>query len=172
VSVADLALLMFRLGVLSFGGGITVMPELQRELVDVRGLMTNREFAESYALGQATPGPGMLYLIPVAYHVAGPAGIVVALAAFIVPALLLQLFFKRQEDRFVASPTALAARKALVAMSIGLSGMSVYILARPLLPEPAAILGVVVGVAAILMFRVNPAFVVLGAGVAGAVGVL
>jgi chromate transporter len=171
VTLLDLALLMLRLGLLSFGGGVTVMPELQRELVDVRGLMSPREFAESYALGQATPGPGMLYLIPVANHVAGPIGIVVALLAFLVPALALQLLFKRQEDRLLASPTAWAARRALIAMSVGLSGMSVYVLARPLLPEPSAILGVVVGAVAILVFRVNPAYAVLGAGIAGAIGI-
>jgi chromate transporter len=172
VTLVDLAILMLRLGALSFGGGVTVLPEMQRELVSVRGAMTANDFGTAYALGQATPGPGTLYLIPIGFRVAGVYGALVAVIAFIAPPIVLQVLVAGHWDRLSRNRWIQAVDKTIVPISIGLIGASVLVLGRPLLPEPASIAGLAIAALAVLRLGVSPTLVVLATGVLGLLGVL
>ncbi|MCQ2591727.1 MAG: chromate transporter [Treponema sp.] len=46
----------FKIGGLTFGGGLTMLPMLERELVDKRKWITEEELLDCYAIGQCTPG--------------------------------------------------------------------------------------------------------------------
>ncbi len=52
----DLFLTFARIGVCTFGGGIAMLPILQREIVDKKGWATSEELTDYYAIGQCTPG--------------------------------------------------------------------------------------------------------------------
>lgn len=45
-----------KMGVMTFGGGMAMLPILQREVVDNRGWATEEELTDYYAIGQCTPG--------------------------------------------------------------------------------------------------------------------
>ena len=46
----------FRIGGMTFGGGLTMLPMLKYELVDQRGWIDEDTLLECYAIGQCTPG--------------------------------------------------------------------------------------------------------------------
>ena len=69
--------IFFRIGLVSFGGVFSVLPELQRALVD-DGLVTQEGFLKAFVLGQVVPGPNMAMCTVIGWHVAGLAGAVVA----------------------------------------------------------------------------------------------
>ena len=69
--------IFFRIGLVSFGGVFSVLPELQRALVD-DGLVTREGFLKAFVLGQVVPGPNMAMCTVIGWHVAGLAGAVVA----------------------------------------------------------------------------------------------
>ena len=69
--------IFFRVGLVSFGGVFSVLPELQRALVD-GGLVTPEGFVQAFVLGQVVPGPNMAMCTVIGWHVAGPAGALVA----------------------------------------------------------------------------------------------
>lgn len=46
----------FKIGGLTFGGGLTMLPMLEHELVDKRNWITSEELLDCYAIGQCTPG--------------------------------------------------------------------------------------------------------------------
>lgn len=69
--------IFFRLGLVSFGGVFSVLPELQRALVD-GGYVTPEGFVQAFVLGQVVPGPNMAMCIVIGWHVAGPGGALVA----------------------------------------------------------------------------------------------
>lgn len=46
----------FKIGGLTFGGGLTMLPMLEHELVDKRQWITEDELLDCYAIGQCTPG--------------------------------------------------------------------------------------------------------------------
>jgi chromate transporter len=167
VNLFDLAIVMFRMGALSFGGGVTVLAEMQRELVSVRGVMTADDFATAFALGQATPGPGILYLIPVGFRVAGVPGAAVALIAFVAPPILLQVLIAGHWERLSTNPWVRAANRTILPISMGLIGASLIVLGRPLLAEATAVAGLAVGCIAVLRLRLSPTLIVLAAGILG-----
>lgn len=45
-----------KMGVMTFGGGMAMLPILQREVVDAKGWATEEELTDYYAIGQCTPG--------------------------------------------------------------------------------------------------------------------
>jgi len=52
----NLFLAFAKIGVMTFGGGMTMLPILQRELVEGKGWVTEEELMDYYAIGQCTPG--------------------------------------------------------------------------------------------------------------------
>lgn len=52
----DLYAAFFRIGILTFGGGLTMLPMLKYELVEKRNWITEEVLLDCYAIGQCTPG--------------------------------------------------------------------------------------------------------------------
>jgi len=45
-----------KIGAFTFGGGLAMMPIMQRELIEKRGWITEEELIDYFAIGQSTPG--------------------------------------------------------------------------------------------------------------------
>ena len=45
-----------KIGAFTFGGGLAMMPIMQRELIEKRGWLTEEELIDYFAIGQSTPG--------------------------------------------------------------------------------------------------------------------
>ncbi len=45
-----------KIGAVTFGGGLAMMPIMQRELIEKRGWVTEDELIDYFAIGQSTPG--------------------------------------------------------------------------------------------------------------------
>jgi chromate transporter len=56
MNLLDLILMFFKIGMLSFGGGWTVVGLIQHEAVQ-NGLLTDVEFSQIVSIAQVTPGP-------------------------------------------------------------------------------------------------------------------
>ena len=52
----DLFLTFAKVGVMTFGGGMAMLPILQREVVENKGWATDEELTDYFAIGQCTPG--------------------------------------------------------------------------------------------------------------------
>lgn len=52
----DLYITFFRIGILTFGGGLTMLPLLKYELVESKKWITEEKLLNCYAIGQCTPG--------------------------------------------------------------------------------------------------------------------
>ena len=54
--LGELYMSFFKIGGLTFGGGLAMLPMLQREIVTTRNWCTEEEILDMYAIGQCTPG--------------------------------------------------------------------------------------------------------------------
>ena len=54
--LGELYVSFFKIGGLTFGGGLAMLPMLQREIVTARNWCTEEEILDMYAIGQCTPG--------------------------------------------------------------------------------------------------------------------
>ena len=62
------------LSLLSVGGAMTTAPDMHRFLVEQRGWLTDPQFSASIAIGQAAPGPNVLYTALLGWNVGLNAG--------------------------------------------------------------------------------------------------
>lgn len=125
-----LAWTFFWLSLIAVGGGLGVLPEMQRQVVGRYGWVTAREFVDGYTLSQLTPGPNMLIAVFVGYRAHGFVGALVAGVAIFLPTSMLTAVVARRWERLRGRPWALAAERALTPVGIGLMAAGVYTLAR------------------------------------------
>ena len=52
----ELYLAFLKIGAFTFGGGLAMMPIIQRELIEKRGWITEEELIDYFAIAQSTPG--------------------------------------------------------------------------------------------------------------------
>ncbi len=115
----DLAVLYGHLSLLAFGGGPTVLPEMQRQIVE-HGWMTGAEFAALFALAQAAPGPNMLVSTLVGLRVAGLPGAIIATLGMITPSSVLTVICLSAWDRFRDAPWRKIVQAGIVPVTAGL----------------------------------------------------
>src|SRR5581483_8781684 len=104
VILADLALTFGVLSLVAFGGMPSVMPEMQRLVVEVKGWTTHAQFIQLFAIAQAAPGPNVLIVSLIGWRVAGLGGALVALLAVCAPAAVLAWWIADLWERFKDSP--------------------------------------------------------------------
>ena len=118
------------MSMLALGGANAVVPEMHRQAVELRGWMTEREFADMFAISQAAPGPNVMIVTLIGYHVAGLGGAMVTTLAMCGPTAVLAHFLGRAWDRFKDAPWRVAVQAGLVPISVGLIGASAIVLTR------------------------------------------
>jgi chromate transporter len=160
------------LSLLAFGGVNTIIPEIHRQSVDVMGWMSDRQFADLFAIAQAAPGPNTLIVTLIGWRVAGLAGAVVATLAMCGPAALLTYVAIKLWNRFKNAPWRSAAQRGVASVTIGLVGASAFVLTRATAHGPMQL--AVTGASSILAYasEINPLWILGGAAVLGLAGVL
>src|SRR5271163_3816930 len=86
------------------GGGNAAVPEMHRVAVDVHHWMTERQFADVFAISQMAPGPNVLIVTLIGYFVAGIAGALVATLMMCAPTAILAYFVSGLLSRSGHSP--------------------------------------------------------------------
>lgn len=86
----ELFSIFFKIGSVTFGGGIAMLPILEREIVERRGWATSEELLDWFAIGQSTPG---IIAVNVATFTgckrSGAVGGVVATAGMVCPSVII-----------------------------------------------------------------------------------
>jgi chromate transporter len=126
--VGGLFVHFFMLACMAVGGLSTVMPDMQRYVVNERGLVSAREFADAYALAQASPGPNALWVTLVGLQAAGWLGAAAAIVAVLLPASVFSLLAVALHARRPDAPLALAVRRGLAPVAVGLMFSSGWLL--------------------------------------------
>lgn len=169
----ELLWVFFYANFLGYGGGPSIISLVEHEVVAVFAWMTEAEFAEVLAMGNALPGPIAPKMAAfIGYSRAGVAGASVAVLATVVPSLILMLALMGLMTRYKDAPQikrltqyirptiavllADIALRNLIATWQGVGWIHLLILGA------GALL-------CLMKFKVHPALMVLGALVYGAV---
>ncbi|HWI63141.1 MAG TPA: chromate transporter [Symbiobacteriaceae bacterium] len=104
-TLIDLFIGFTRATFLGFGGGPSTVPLYQHEAVDVYRWVTNDEFGQALAFGNALPGPIATKLTMfIGYQVAGWPGAVVSLIATTVPIGIIMISLAALMTKFKDNP--------------------------------------------------------------------
>jgi chromate transporter len=119
----DLVSMFFHFLVLwcvAVGGPSAILPDIHRYMVEANQLLSNREFAEIYTLAQAAPGPNVMYVTLMGWHLAGWVGAAATTIPILIPATTLTLLVGHFNARYPNSPILRAIRRGLTPITIGL----------------------------------------------------
>jgi chromate transporter len=171
----DLGSLFFHFLALWFvavGGPSAILPDIHRYVVDVQQLLTSAQFAEIYTLAQVAPGPNVMYVTLMGWHLAGWKGVAATTIPLVIPATTLTIFVGRLNERYPNAPFGRAVRRGLTPITIGLMFAGASILARAVNHDWRGYAITLLTVAVVLRKPLNPLWL-LGAGaLAGILGIV
>ena len=134
--------------------------------------MTDKQFADVFAISQLSPGPNVLIVTLIGYSVAGVAGALAATLAMCGPTAILAYYVSRLLQRSSQSRWPAIIQAALVPLSIGLMAASALILALTSDRSWLAALITIVGSGAGLCHAAQSVLDVAGRGALGFAGVI
>lgn len=169
MNLLELALYFALLSLLSVGGLPSVMPEMQRFVVELKGWLTPADFIQAFAVGQAAPGPNVLITSLIGWKVAGLPGAFVALGAMCFPAAVVAWWVADLWDRFKDSRWRNAIQRAIAPVVIGMILSGGVVLATPGSPDWRLWLIAGAAAAGMIATKLNPLWLLAGGGILGAV---
>ena len=160
------------LSLVAVGGGQTILPEMQRQMVDVHHWMDAERFAALFALAQAAPGPNMLVSTLLGWVIAGVPGALVATAALTGPSSVLTFTVARLWHRFRDRPWRRRIQEGLVPVTVGLVTAAALLLATTTASTPLRAVLALGSAAVLLRTKLHPLLLLAGGAVLGALGVV
>jgi chromate transporter len=157
---------------ISFGGFPSVLPDVHNFVV-ANGWVTDREFADCFAVSQVVPGPNMILMMGLlGLKVGGIPGAVAAALATFGPPCLMYFIAYRLWDRFRDAPWQRIVRLGLAPLTIGLVIAGGYVMARAADADWRSVLVTAAAAALLLATRINPLWILMTAGALGGLGLL
>ncbi|AIY41823.1 Chromate transport protein ChrA [Collimonas arenae] len=169
-TLISLAAIFSQLSLLAFGGGNTILPEMQRQVVDIHHWMSAQDFSAMFALAQAAPGPNMMIVTLVGWHVAGWPGVLVTTLAKFGPSSLLTGVVLHLWQRFKDKPWRATVQAGLVPMTVGLVAASASLITEASIHTWG--LTLIAGTCALITFKskVHPLWVLAAGALLGLSG--
>lgn len=158
------------IGAIAFGGGQAALPLVERLAVTDTGWLSPSQFAAGVGLAYITPGPVLILATYVGYVALGVPGALVATAAVFTVPIALAASAAAVVGRLERAAWFRRFGAGAAAAAIGLLGVTLFVLARPVVEvQPLLLLGAVaVFVAA---RRASPMLIlVVAAAVGGVLG--
>ena len=168
VSLGKIFLAFAKAGALLFGSGYVLIAFLRADFVTRTGWLTESQLLDAIAVGQFTPGPLFTTATFVGYQLAGHAGAAVATAGIFLPAFLFVALTAPLLHRLRDLPSARAALGGLNVASLALMAVATASLARDAFARPSMSVPLfAVALLALVRWRVNSAWLVLGGALVG-----
>ncbi|MCU4369495.1 chromate transporter [Acinetobacter courvalinii] len=163
--LVTLVVVFTQLSLLAFGGGNAILPEMQHQVVTVHQWMSAEQFSSLFAMAQAAPGPNMMIVPLVGWHVAGPAGLLVTSLAKFGPSSIITIYALKFWERFKANPLQARFEKALKPITVGLVLVSAWMIADASAQNLLLVIIVVVTAVLGMFKKIHPLWVMAaGAG--------
>jgi chromate transporter len=167
VTLTRLFLTFLKIGSVLFGSGYVLLAFLRADFIDRLHWLTQKQLLDAVAVGQITPGPVFTTATFIGYLVAGSRGAAVATVAIFLPAFFLVAISGPLVSRIRKSPAAGAALDGVIVASLALMGVVSFQLGRDAIVNWQTALIAVVSGALLLRWKVNSAWLILGAAAIG-----
>lgn len=160
--------ILFVVNALTIGGGYAMIPMLHKEFVEKNHWLTNQEFLDAIAFGQVTPGPLTVMNAFIGYKIHGLSGAVLAMVSSYLPCIIITTLVAKFYYAYKESAIVSSSFKGIKAAVIGLLTAVAIFLGNTSIIDPLTFGIAVVSFGVITLTKIDPTFVILGAGVLGA----
>ena len=164
----DLFTTFFRIGGTTFGGGLTMLPILQRDIVEKKGWATESELTDYYAIGQCTPGVIAVNTATfIGYKYKGILGGIIATLGLVCPCIIIITIIALFLHNFAELPAVIHALAGIRACVCALIFNAVLRLRKTsIIDLPTTLIFLVVFLISIL-WGLSPALLVVIAALIG-----
>ncbi len=169
--LVQLFVAFLKISLFAIGGAYSFLPLIEREVVQGRKWLSEAEFLEVTGMAQVIPGAlSVNFATYTGYKVAGVGGVIVANLANLLPAVVFMmlavlLYSKYKSIAFVKGGLEMI-RYAVFAMIIA---VAIQLVDKEHILELRHIAVIVVSFVLFLFTKTHPAFIILGAGILGAI---
>ncbi len=169
----DLFFTFSRIGLFTFGGGLAMMPMMQKELIDKKQWISEEELIDYYAVGQSTPG---IIAVNVATFVGhkqlGIFGAVLATLGIIFPSLVIIMLLAGGINSISEYPKVQAALKGINVAVAALLTSVIVKFAKKTIKNVWNVLFMLIAFVCIFWFKVPSFIIILFAIVIGCLNVV
>jgi chromate transporter len=167
----ELFIAFLRIGLFAFGGGEAFLPLIEREVVENYHWLDKAEFLEVLGLVRVIPGAiSVQFATYTGYKAAGVPGVLVANIANLLPAvffiiLALLVYSKYKDVAFIKAGLEMV-QYAVFAMIIA---VAIRLVDKTQIFQLKYLLVIVVSFALFFLTKIHPAFIIVAAGLFGAI---
>ena len=159
-----------KIGVMTFGGGLAMLPMLERELVESKKWVTSEEILDYYAVGQCTPGIIAVNTATfVGYKKSKVLGAISATLGMVFPSLVIITVIAAVLSNFADIPAVQHAFAGIRVAVCALIASATIKLTKSNVKNLWQIIVAVIAFIIVAVFGASPAIVVVGAALAGLV---
>ena len=166
--LSDLFISFAKVGVLTFGGGVAMLPMLQREIVESRKWSTEEEMMDYYAIAQCTPGIIAVNTATfIGYKERGITGGIVATLGVVFPSVVIITILAGLIRNFADLPVVIHAFAGIrVCVCVLILNAAIKLLKKSVIDVPTAVIFAVVILGSYFL-SISPVLFVVLAGAAG-----
>ena len=168
IYLLDLFWQFFKIGCCTFGGGLSIVAQIQKEYVEKRGWLSDKDLLEITSVGRSLPGimiANVSYLF--GYHLAGFPGAFICLLGLALPSIIILTLVTwgytmiRDNIYFARAMTGIRASVAPIIAAATLK------MRKAALTEAASWVFLLLALGLYILFDVNCIFIVLACGLLG-----
>lgn len=167
ISLGRLFFSFLKIGSLVFGSGYVLLAFLRSEFVDHLHWLTEKQIIDAVAVGQFTPGPVFTTATFIGYLVGGLPGAVLATLGIFLPGFVFVAISGPLIPKIRRSAAAGTVLDGVVVGSLALIAVVAWQLGEASIKNWLTVSILVVSLIALLRFRVNSVWLILGAGFLG-----
>jgi len=153
-----------KIGLVTFGGGFAMIPEIAHEIVATRHWLNEAAFNDAIVLGQITPGPVAIASTFIGYRVAGLGGALFATIGMFTPPLVLSLLAGRSLEAFQTNTRVQGALRGITPAMVGILAAAAVALWRTSVHGITAGMVAVIASTVLVRWRLLPVFVLVAGG--------
>ena len=159
-----LSSIFLRVGSVTFGGGLVMLPLIEAEVVNTHQWLTHQEFADAAALGQITPGPVLITATFVGYRVAGTLGALIATISIFLPAFVITIAAASSLRRFRNNEQVQSFLRGIAPAVVGLLLAAALSVGRAGIHSWLGLTIMLLAIFTLVRYRPNAFWVIFGAG--------
>lgn len=164
----SLFLTFAKIGSITFGGGLTMLPLLTKEIVEKKKWASEEQLLDYYAVGQCTPGIIAVNTATfIGYSQAGIAGGIFATVGMVTPSVLIIIAVAAALQQFMEYPVVASALMGIRAVVCALLSHTVITLAKKSLVDIVTAMIFIIGFVLCFIFDVTPILVVIVGAIIG-----
>lgn len=163
----ELFWIFFRIGAFTFGGGYVMLPIIQHEISETRGLLPEEELSEILVLAQSLPGMmAVNAATSIGFRLRGKVGAVVCALGVALPSFLIIIFLADLLLRYGDHPRVAGAFQWVRAVVVGMIAAAAVKMGKPCLKKRRQL--ILVAIALLLaLCEVHPVLLIAGGALAG-----